>query len=413
MEITVFKHLYRLPSCYGVSYTKEQDAVRWDYCRLILEKDGINLQDAASAGAWTEVAAKLDKKLPIALQISGKQVLIKQLPSTADIGVAEIMDVFPNYSPETFYHAVHHGQTCSWLALVRTDIVDRLLSDIEASGSTVVQVYLGPFVYANILDQINKYNGSYVFDGHSITIDQTDGKWTSYTYGRDLIDQFTTKIGTQVIDQRHLGAYAAGFSCMMHDYMEDDHSLQVASLQTNYTELREKIKFNKNAMLLVAILFALLAINAVVFSYYYGSNQELDSQVTAHQSTATDINKLQQRLELQEHKITALGWNGGVQQSWLLDQIGQSLREFTAIAITEIAINPALKTAPGATAVSTQRIRVKGSCVSLSQLNAWVRQLERKGWIEKVSIEQFGAAQDQEQTNPLFTIQIIFNAYVE
>ncbi|MGJ1268072.1 hypothetical protein ACR78F_11890 [Sphingobacterium spiritivorum] len=414
MNLPAFiRQFYQIQSCYGITYAREGDQVRLEYCRLQLEKDTLNIAETGMAAGWQELSKKLEPKLPIALQVGGKQVLVKEVNYTSEIGTAEILEIFPNFSEESFYYSVHKGQHMSWIALVRRNVIDQLIEEITASGNTVVQLYIGPFVYNAVLSQINKYNGHYIVDGHTIQIDKETKEWLSYSYSRDAIEKYTTKIGTQVIDQRFLGAYAAGFSCLMYDYLEEDHAVSVNSVHSDYIELREKIRFNKNLLLITGILFTLLALNAVVFSYYYGRNQELESQVTAQQSTVTDINKLQKRIEVQEQQIKALGWNGGVPKSWLLDQIGQSLQGFSAIIISGIAINPASDSKNEIKDINlSQRILIKGQCLSLSQLNAWIRHLERKGWIEKVSIEQFGAGQDQVQ-DPLFTLQIQFNDHVE
>ncbi|SUJ02311.1 Uncharacterised protein [Sphingobacterium spiritivorum] len=194
MNLPAFiRQFYQIQSCYGITYAREGDQVRLEYCRLKLEKDSLHIAETGMATSWQELSKKLEPKVPIALQVGGKQVLVKEVNYISEIGTAEILEIFPNFSEESFYFSVHKGQHMSWVALVRRNVVDQLIEEITASGNTVVQLYIGPFVYNAVLSQINKYNGHYIVDGHTIQIDKETKEWLSYSYSRGAIEKIYNK----------------------------------------------------------------------------------------------------------------------------------------------------------------------------------------------------------------------------
>lgn len=404
------KEKYRLNDCIGISLRQEGDNLSFRCCKVRLDKEQLEIDETWELSDWGMLANGKHKSIPVALHLEARQILIKE-SSAIGLDEDQLKSVFPSYDASRFYTVQMAGQAMSWIAFVRKDYITEILNRFATTGYQVIRVFIGPFLLDNILGQVNSYNGVYSFDRHAIRLHEESKKWNQYRSGDEFESLFALKIGDHPIKQQYVLPYAAAFSTLMADYL-NDYSIQAPAIEEQRQIWIEKQKFKVNLVGFTGLLFLLLLINTFLFSHYYQENQALEGKVSTQQSTVKDLGKLESWIKENENLLTELGWNGGVSKAWLLDQIGYTIRNYAQITLSQIQINPQTKGVGNTVVQHADQLIVKGNSPTLEMLNLWLRELKNNPWIAKVSIEEYGNKQ-QDDTLDAFTIKITYNDQVE
>ena len=404
------KEKYRLNDCIGISLRQEGDNLSFRCCKVRLDKEQLEIDETWEITDWELIANSKHRSIPVALHLEARQILIKE-SSAIGLDEDQLKSVFPSYDASRFYTVQMSGESKSWIAFVRRDYITEILDRFSAAGYEVIKVFIGPFLLDNILGQLNSYSSEYSFDRHAIHIHPENKKWQQYRWGDEFENRFALKISDHPIKQQYLLPYAAAFSTLMLDYV-NDYSIQVAAVEEQRQTWLEKQRFKINLVALTGLLFLLLLINTFLFSHYYQENQALEGKVSTQQSTVKDLDKLETGIKANEQLLSELGWNGGVSKAWLLDQIGYTIRHYAQITLSQIQINPQSKGLGNTVIQQADQLVVKGNSPTLEMLNLWLRELKNNPWITKVSIEEYGNKQ-QDDTLDAFTIKITYNDQVE
>lgn len=411
--IAAFRQWYRFKEVIGISapLDLEQERVRLVH----LSRDGQHLA-VRESGSEVDVESLVAYTLrhpgvPVSAAIVGKGILVKEVPAPKDeLSEGDIRELFPAFSFETYYCIKHSGADSVWVAIVKKTVLDEFVKGLIDRGINLVEVVVGPFHFDHILMLMNLYNGSYVFDGHCITIDG-EGAWLSYATGKEYQAVYTLKIGNKTVDQKDMAAYSAGFHTLMGDNL-DTKAVAQPVLETSLDEAYQKIKFRNNGILLLAVVFVCLLVSTLVFNGYYAANQELEGRLSLQSSSNRQVDDIGQRIGMMEGGLKEIGWNGGVSKAWLLDQLAQSVAPHTGIAWTKIVINPLpdqrQKNGRALHADNRNTITISGRAVSLAGLNAWVRDLSRLDWVTSVQIAKFGKPDLSVDESNVFTLSLTF-----
>lgn len=384
---------YAFDEVIGLSCTLQAQTMVYNVCRIKRVKDAVELLDRKVCADWEELLLYLKayRSVPIALQLQGKGILIKEMPLTPELAKEQIQAVFPNYNPADYAHSYFPGMQKAWLSLTRLDRVEGLLGNLREEGLQVLRLFIGPFVLENILDQLNGYSGHFSFDGHQITRNMELQRWEDYRYAVEEKARFSTKIQGADIAENYLMAYAAAFSLLMDGFVEALHS-EHAALDTQFDDFKQRIRFKKNGLLLLGGFFILLLINTLLYTAYQGKYEAIDYQTKENFSNASEQLQLADKVRQNDSLLLALGWNGGLQKAWLLNQLAASLQGHLGIAWQSLSINPEEARRMGMVMAPQDnrfRIQLLGSCRTLNELEAWLRELRHRQWLEQVEISKF------------------------
>lgn len=383
---------YAIKEAVGLSCFLGLQGAVYNLCRVRRDTDVVDILDRRTVSSKDDLMRCLRdwRELPIAVQMQGRGILLKEMPATEAVENEQILPVFPNYREDEYVFSYHGGLQNGWLALARTELLDRILTDLRREHMEVVRVFLGPFVADNVLDQLNGYSGHYAFDGHQITRDMEQKKWRSYSYLPAEKARFAVKVGGMDIAENYVIAYAAAFSVLMHRYVADVH-VPYEPVDERLDEFRQKIRFKVNGLILLGGLFVLLLLNTVLFTYYKGKYEAIDYQAKENLSDVNETGRLVATVGGNDSLLVALGWNGGLRKSWLLNQLALSLAGKEGVDWHDVQISPVAVRRFGEKAEtdSRYRIQVSGSCRTLNDLESWVRTLNHLNWIKQVEISRF------------------------
>ncbi|NQD71524.1 hypothetical protein HP439_12395 [Sphingobacterium shayense] len=384
---------YSVKEAIGIScLIGSQDTV-FNLCRVKRDRDGIDILDNKSFSNRDELARYLKeyKHLPVAFQVQGRGILIKSIPRLEEVSKDDIVPVFPNYNEEEYVFSYFAGLQSAWLALARVELVKDLFSFFQQTGIQVVRLFVGPFVVDNVLDQLNGYSGHFSFDGHQISRHVEQKVWESYTYDPALKSRFSVKLQGADIAEQYVMAYAAGFSLLLHHFVQDLH-VSYPQADDYFDEHLQKERFKINGMVLLIVFFVLLLVNTVLYTHYQSKYEMIDYQSKEHFSNTSELGKLSESVSRNDSLLVALGWNGGIEKSWLINQLTLSLKETSGMEWQEVEINPVVARRFGGTQGEIDnrfKIVVTGSCQRLNELETWVRTLGQLPWLNQVEISKF------------------------
>lgn len=396
-----------LSNCSGAEVNLQQDGVcSLRLVKLSLAKKLIQIDAKKEySGTLDEVVAENKITGPLAITLTGKGILIKKTARLEVISEQNLQHLFPQMKLEEFYIQHFPAAEQSFIAVVRKEIADAVVSTLKKHGIEILILSLGPFVVDQVIAQINSYDGSLRFDGHQILMNEVK-VWQNYTYSPAVKAPFPLKIDIELMPEQFLLAYATAFQLILNDRL-DLISVEAPEIKQNLIELSSKLKFTKYGSFMLVFFFVLLMINFLMFSSYNSSNQELMNRAGQKSSVFENRQKLEEEVKIKESKVQKLGWNRGYPYAYICDQIGQTVPK--EIKLEEIQVNTLfagnsslIKEAQAANG----SIRVKGQTSSVYAINDWIYILKEKNWIKNVQLEKY-TADDQKQAQ-VFTIYLSY-----
>ena len=344
----------------------------------------------------------LPKKPLISLNITGKGILYKQSGKIETITPANFGQLLPGADFEDFYVQIFVSGGQSFIAVIRKTEADRLIRQFRDEGFNPVMLSLGPFPVDTILPQLNVYDGDVIFDGHIISRDEQK-EWVSYRYDAAATPSFPVKIETEQIDERLILAYAAAFQLLMAERI-DTVTAFVEDIDNAYREAISIRKTKAYCVLMLVVLFVLLLINFVLFSYYTSSNSQLAYQVSRSAQNASQIKATADHIKIKEQQLQFLGWDGGISKAKLTDQLAAEMPP--EITWKQVEINPVdVNGSRNQKSVQFKDglIRITGLSEKIIPVNEWMARIKTKHWAKDVQLENYSF------NNELNTGQFIVN----
>lgn len=331
-------------------------------------------------GSLVKVIESLPKKYPVAICITGSGVLSKLIQSEKNTTKEGILQAaFPTLNADEFYIQQYAEDKISWIGMARKSSIDPVLDILERSACPVLRLSVGPAPLLNARSYLKKQAGELAFDGHCISLGG-HGQLTGYQFSADQ----THDELDQEIPGRVMLSYCCAMQLLMWDQLEQiavEEPVIAARLQDHLSghELR------RNGMLLCLALFISLLISFIVFSYYNEQNTILGNRAGEIVSTEEQL-ELRQRIIAGNIKcLQQLGWNGGYNYGFLVDQIGSGKPR--GVILKEIVMAnqplPSLQSAPGTF------LHISAMSTNLMAVNNWVFALREKDWIRSVKLERF------------------------
>lgn len=402
---------YAIPEVIGLSCTLDPDESLFSLCHIKRKANSIDMVAQRTFSDKTEMYSYYlarKRPLPIALHIQGSAVLVKELEGIENPTTENILSVFPNYSEEAYVYSYIAGKESGWLTLMKKTHLEELLGQLEDNGLDIVRIFIGPAVVSGILDQLNGYSGNFSFDGHLIQRDSETGQWTTYAFYRGRKATYSLKIQGMDIEEQYIMAYSASFSLLMYGFVGEIY-VGVEAVDARFDDLLQKRKFQTNGAILLISFFLLLLINYMFYVYYQGKYEEQEYLSRENFSNVNEGERLLASVSANDTLLRQLGWNGGVSKSWIINQLGKSLEGQVGISWETLEINPQVERRFGTKVQemdSRYKISITGGCLSLRELESWVRKLGQKRWVERVEISGFGDQNKSETPEKSFRMTL-------
>ncbi|MCJ0743677.1 PilN domain-containing protein [Pedobacter montanisoli] len=363
------------------------------YCLLNRKGNEIHIQACKTLeGSLVNVIAALPKAYPIALVLTGKGLLHKNMQLTDDAPLVQLFQqAFPAIAPQQFYIQFFKQEAFGLLSIIRKEGVDELLDKLKLAGLKIYTVSLGAIHSVHIWPQLNLYGNSLHYDGHAFELDEKRN-FIGYKIDQEARNSFPLKLGQEPITEKSVVAYAAAFQLLLHQKLQMVIA-DVASVNTAFIKEQFNTKLKQRALWFLMALFGLLLISFASLTHFNQQNEKLLQQVGAQTASADQLVLLKNNVGKNEQLLKELNWNGGYNYGWLLNEIGQSKpRQLT---LNEIRIND-FKTETEKQD-KTPQIKITGVTNNLTAVNNWIFLLKEKKWVKTARLTSYQEDPEKEQ----------------
>ncbi|MGV8879638.1 MAG: hypothetical protein ACOH2A_11470 [Sphingobacteriaceae bacterium] len=402
----MIKTFFQVDTAIGVSVHLNADGtLEIQACKVALINKLLNFeQKLTGLKSLQELAYHFPENAAVSINLNGKGILHKQVAHTGEINATSFSKILPNASISDFYVQHFLSGTTSFVSVVRIAEANQLLKQFRDHGFEPLQLSLGAFPIETILPQLNVYNGSLVFAGYHAERNEA-GEWLSCRYQPGIVAAFPFKIEQELIEEKLLTAYAGAFQFLFGDRLEIIQAV-VPELDASYKKLRAVKKVKAAGMMVLGILFSMLLINFLAFFYLDSANSKLAAQVTRSAQSRLDFGQTESQIKTKEDILTGLGWDGGVDKAFILDQLAASLPP--EITWEVVSLNPVDLTAGRnlrTLIFADRQIHITGFAGGMLPVNEWMAGLKGKSWLKSVQLESYILRQEDQRGQFLITIK--------
>lgn len=351
--------------------------------------------------------AELKKHLPaktnIALNLSGKGILTKQVERLDEITEANFSKILPNANLSDFYVQNFISGSHSFVSVIRKAEADKWNSQLHDAGYNPIMLSLGPFIIQQVIGQLNLYGEEIIFNGHIISRNEQK-EWLSYTYADHAKAIFKIKLQNETIEEALLLSYASAFQLLLSDRL-DLVKTDAEQFDRLFDSKQSEKKLQVNIAAILIITFVLLLINFVWFTWLGAANDKLNTQLSRTIKTSNDLKTNTDQIKVKERVLQTLGWDGDVNKSLLVNDM--TLVMPADIVLTELTINPADRSESQnvkSMAFINKRIRIVGYAEKILSVNEWVARIKTQSWAKNARLDNY--VYNNELNTGIFTLNI-------
>lgn len=371
------------------------------YCVLTKNKNSLTISaKKVVEGSLSTIIESLPRNYPVALVLSGKGTLHKIISIENGSDSEQMLKhAFPGVEEHDFYSQIFTDESISLVSIIRKSMADPLLEKLERAGVKIYNLTVGAMVTTQIWPQLNIVNKEIRFDGHSFSVSESKAL-LNYSVNPDFRQELPFKIGDENVPENIIVAYAAAVQLILHDRLALVTTNSDA-IEISFKTFLEQARLRKQLMVLTFGLFFLLLISFLIFSYYNSENSRLVREVGNQTASADHSELLQRHIAENEYLMKRLGWNGGYNYGYLLNELGSSAPN--RLVLKSIQMND-YKTDEEKRNMEPN-IRVTGTTDNLAAVNNWIFILKEKPWVKTVKLVQYQqeAESDLYQYNLLLT----------
>jgi hypothetical protein len=381
---------YRINQATGIHiHVRNDGSMNINLCGIAASGNQLQITkkitDLKSVGQLKDI---LSSNSIVALNLSGKGILQKRIERIEEVDQNAFNRVLPNANPEDFYTQNFASGQYSFVSVIRKTEADKWISQLHDLQLVPLMLSLGPFPVEMILPQLNVYENELQFDGFQLARNDK-GEWTDQKYDEVLKATFPIKLASEKIDEKLILPYASAFQLVLFNSLDpintNAEELE-AALQKKLTDQKAKAQ----SVVVLIVLFALLLINFILFSWLNSFNNQLTEQVSRYAQNSSNQQQISEDVKSKEAKLKSLGWDGGVNKGVLIDQISSLLPP--EITLKEIAINPvdlASTRSQKSLVFYDRKIWITGISQEIVPVNEWMARIKTRPWVRNIQLASY------------------------
>ncbi|QDW25192.1 hypothetical protein FFJ24_010365 [Pedobacter sp. KBS0701] len=334
-------------------------------------------------GSLVKVLESLPRKYPVALALSGKGILHKQVERKGDGQSGLFREAFPSVEKKEFYVQEFVQEKQAWISIVRKSLADDLSGKLRSAGLKIYTLSLGGLPIVGIWNLLGETNAGFSVDGHVFSV-AGDGSFSGYGNTESRPGKSKVALGGNQVASQSVLPYALAFQLFLHDRVErvkaDNKEVDLA-----FGAFLEDSGLKKMASVFIFVLLGLLLISFFTLSHYNAENAVLNEKAGHLTATADQGDVLKKEIALQKAQLKKMGWNGGYSYAFLLNEIGSSRPRL--LNLTQVQFGEEKKT--GYVEQAGNTIKISGETANLSAVNNWIFMLKEKKWVRSVRLLRY------------------------
>lgn len=378
----------------------QNETYRCTYAVITRKGDRIDAAEHHTIeGTLVKVLERLPRKFPVALALSGKGIIHKQVKGSGAENKDLFRTAFPSVERKDFYVQEAFSNGLVWISIIRQTLADDMVGKLQTAGLQVYALSLGALPVMSIWELLSVPDAGFTANGHQFDVDE-NGAIAGYRYAEGSENSGNLKIGDTKLKPALLLPYALAFQLFLHDQLlviKADHT----QVDNRFKDFLEQSKLKKTAGIFIFALLGLLLISFFTLTHYNAENAKLNEQVGVLTATADQSDLLKKEITEQKILLNKLGWNGGYSYGFLLNEIGSSKPR--ALTLNEVIFDQVKEEANVAKDLLAS-IKIAGETANLTAVNNWIFLLKEKKWAKEVKLLRY--QQDTESENFQFNLLI-------
>ena len=347
---------------------------------IVTSKDGIN-----SLEELLKEIAKVN--CPLVLSINGKGIIYKNLNEKFNSTYQDALQkVFPTGNEAEFHVQLFHGFSDNvFIAVIRKEILNEIISLFNASKLSVINVVLGMYTTEMLLPFLNEQSSLQKIKLNNTSILFEDGRW------KEIIEEPNeeqTKInfGDEQIDSTLLLPLSAAMTYFIgfNQLSNNNNFLKQAK-----KEAEHKKAFVTFSRVLIGFLFLISVSNAFFFNKYFQKKNRLDSELLVFQGSLQNYDKLKKQLTDKKDFLDKSGLLVGSRTSYYTDRLLYDMPD--EVQLTYFNMYPYTNTTEedSVPKFENKRLLIKGICTKSIFLNEWMKLLKSKDFVQDVFLGNY------------------------
>jgi hypothetical protein len=368
----------------GVDLTLVNDGVLMNVC--VLQKKGGQVQmvfQKTGCESLKELSGLLKEETPIALSISGKGILHKEVGHVDGSDISRVLlQAIPNAKASDFYLQFVQQVDKGILSIGRKSSVDDLLNKFLSIKANVVSVTFGGLALGSMAFLLGEVP-LVILGPHQFKISK--GEVMGYEYGLELPGTDLT-IGTDQIPHQVSIAYANAFQ----HFLGAQVRAEIAHVENTHLEFRHKQLFQKLGWGVLIFFLVVLMGNYGVYSSLSSDTEKLRIASTLQQSQVEQLRSLKKEVAEKEKFLQNAGWMEASKASFYADRIASTVPE--SVHLIGLSIKPLDERQSRELrkqVFSENLIVLEGTCKQPIDLNGWIKRLKDFPWAKKVNVENY------------------------
>ncbi len=384
------KYIINTKKIIGIELLIKNDSYEWRTVSITKHKNEINYQDS-EINIYTEITKDIVDKFdcPVIISITGKGIIHKKVNDLSLSDDNLLNQAIPNINASEFYFQKYYNHlNAGYISIIRKNQLDKILSLFKDNRISVLELYLGPFIFSNFKPYISLGDGEYMVSEYVMEYQNTLlDNIRVYSHDDQPINQ-EYKIDGDNISHKHVLAYSASISLISIDHLyQFKHNINLVG--ESILEYKYEQYYKKGLLFSLSVVFIILLINFTFYSVLFDKNKIL----IEHKSVVdTDVKKIQEQknnIVKSRDFLNKIGWEKRTRLSPFIDDIASTIP--TTILLTELTIHPINKSNLNSeqTEFKQNIININGNCNLPTDLNLWINDLKDKSWIKGVQVVNY------------------------
>jgi len=329
---------------------------------------------------FTSLIFALKGKKHLFLILNNEQVLTKEVHVTHIAKESVVKTAFPNISLNDFHFEVFDNGFSSIVAICRKEAVEEAVRDLQEKGVSVVQISLGSTSFQRLLPFLNDHK----FHTSRGVFEVKDHKVVEWKKGEEVAKAY--EVNGLTVDSNQLLTLGGVIS-----YCNGvDKSIDEDYQQALFKEYQQKRTFQLGIRFGLGSLLLILLINFFVFSSYRGQVSRLTTELSMNEVYRKQLLSLDNLVIKKKRLVESMSAVSNSKVMWYFEEVAKSVPNTISLDNLEYQpVNRSIKK-DKAIILRTNEMNVKGIAKNDSDFTNWVNQLERRDWIQKVSIIDIG-----------------------
>jgi len=335
---------------------------------------------------------------PIALTITGKQVILKQIEALEDEDDTILLQkVLPGAKMDSFYIQKYRNGNKWFLAILKKEILDQLLQEFKTKTFDVISIFLGPFCIIPFIENTKELIlPQYTLQLNNDTLFITQ---TNSLVGSDL------HISNEVIPFYQIIPFSSAFYIFSNSNFL--YQIEPKNVLTNKEEVKFYIYLIALLRFFLVIVLFMALTNYFLNKAYQNALSDLQTTTSEQQRKYLLYEKQQQELNQQISILQTTGVSSVKTYTYYADKIAELLPQSISLLNLHIGvISNKMKTDTKLNIIKN-KIIIRGIANNTLDLNEFLLKLEQEKWVKRSIIKNYNQT---DRENPgIFEINITIN----